>query len=103
MLNSPTPCWTGVAGAAQVRSAVAPGNINGAEGNVGDCAAEIMDGCKGAAGYLNAENAPGVAIPVGLGDPNSGGVLAELLQMRTQTQAREQVQARILEKSSWSG
>ena len=27
-------------------------------------------------GYLNAGNAPGVAIPVGLGDPSSGGVLA---------------------------
>ena len=36
----------------------------------------IMGSCWGAAGYLSAENAPGVAIPVGLGDPNSGGVLA---------------------------
>ena len=62
-----------------------------------------MDGYQGAARSYNVENAPDVAIPVGLGDPNSGGVLAELLQMRTQTQAREQVQARILEKSSWSG
>ena len=26
--------------------------------------------------YLNAENAPGVAIPVGLSGPNIGGVLA---------------------------
>ena len=32
--------------------------------------------CWGAVGYLNAGNAPGVAIPVGLGDPNIGGVLA---------------------------
>ena len=63
-------------GAAGVCAGVAPGNINGAEGDVSDCAAaDIMGGCWGAAGYLNAENAPGVAIPVGLGDPNIGGVL----------------------------
>ena len=35
-----------------------------------------MGGCWDAAGYLNAENALGVAIPVRLGNPNIGGVLA---------------------------
>ena len=35
-----------------------------------------MDDCWGAARSYNAENAPDVAILVGLGDPNIGGVLA---------------------------
>ena len=37
----------------------------------------LVCGCWGAAGYINAENAPGVAIPVRLGDPNSGGTIAD--------------------------
>ena len=37
--------------------------------------AEII-GCWGAAGYLNTRNAPGITIPVGLGDLNIGAVLA---------------------------
>ena len=36
----------------------------------------LVGGCWGAAGYINAENASGVIIPVRLGDPNSRGVLA---------------------------
>ena len=36
----------------------------------------LVGGCWGAAGYINTENALGVAIPVRLGDPNIGGVLA---------------------------
>ena len=37
----------------------------------------LVGGCWGAAGYINAENAPGIAIPVRLGDPNSGGTIAD--------------------------
>ena len=63
-----------------------------------------MGGCKGASGYLNAGNTPGVAIPVGLGDPSSGGVLAgTIADADTDAGKRTGAGKRIPEKSFWSG